>query len=59
MVRKGHVGRRPRTWLSLTGKGRKAFETHLAALAVLTAQGRALAGDGDLGGELGGDGQRA
>lgn len=51
-VRKGHVGRRPRTWLSLTAKGRKAFETHLAALAGLTAQGRALADDGsDSGGD--------
>jgi DNA-binding MarR family transcriptional regulator len=40
-VRKGHVGRRPRTWLSLTGEGRAAFERHLAALTELTAQGRA------------------
>jgi DNA-binding MarR family transcriptional regulator len=40
-IRKGHIGRRPRTWLSLTVKGRRAFECHLAALAALTAQGRA------------------
>ncbi|MGH3376074.1 MAG: transcriptional regulator [Actinoallomurus sp.] len=40
-VRKGHVGRRPRTWLSLTGEGRTAFERHLPALTELTAQGRA------------------
>ncbi|WP_211244056.1 transcriptional regulator [Actinospica robiniae] len=40
-IRKGHVGRRPRTWLSLTPKGRTAFEKHLAALAHLTEQGRA------------------
>jgi DNA-binding MarR family transcriptional regulator len=40
-IRKGHVGRRPRTWLSLTTEGRTAFEKHLAALAQLTAQGRA------------------
>ena len=42
-VRKGHVGRRPRTWLSLTAKGRRAFECHLSALSALTAQGRAHA----------------
>jgi DNA-binding MarR family transcriptional regulator len=55
-VRKGHVGRRPRTWLSLTAKGRKAFEAHLAALAGLTAQGRALVGDDHSDGESDGDG---
>ncbi|WP_084729614.1 transcriptional regulator [Streptacidiphilus neutrinimicus] len=42
-VRKGHVGRRPRTWLCLTAKGRRAFECHLSALTSLTAQGRAHA----------------
>jgi DNA-binding MarR family transcriptional regulator len=31
-VRKGHVGKRPRTWLSLTAEGRDAFQKHLAAL---------------------------
>ncbi len=31
-VRKGYVGRRPRTWLSLTRAGRQAWERHLAAL---------------------------
>lgn len=31
-VRKGYVGKRPRTWLSLTAKGRKAYDRHLAAL---------------------------
>jgi len=31
-VRKGHLGKRPRTWLSLTREGRRAFERHLAAL---------------------------
>jgi DNA-binding MarR family transcriptional regulator len=40
-IRKGHVGRRPRTWLSLTPQGRTAFEAHLAALTALTDQGRA------------------
>lgn len=32
-VTKGYVGRRPRTWLSLTRSGRSALERHLAALA--------------------------
>ncbi len=31
-VKKGYVGKRPRTWLSLTAGGRRAFERHLAAL---------------------------
>ena len=31
-VRKGHVGRKPRTWLSLTKPGRKAYEKYLEAL---------------------------
>ena len=31
-VRKGYVGKRPRTWLSLTRAGRDAFTRHVAAL---------------------------
>jgi DNA-binding MarR family transcriptional regulator len=31
-VRKGFVGKRARTWLSLTAEGRRTFERHLAAL---------------------------
>jgi DNA-binding MarR family transcriptional regulator len=31
-VHKGYVGRRPRTWLSLTRQGRQTFGRHLAAL---------------------------
>lgn len=31
-VKKGYVGKRPRTWLSLTTPGRVAFERHLDAL---------------------------
>lgn len=31
-VRKGYVGKRPRTWLSLTGRGRTAYDRHLTAL---------------------------
>lgn len=37
-VRKGYVGKYPRTWLSLTKLGRKAYAAHLEAL-------RAIAGD--------------
>lgn len=31
-VRKGAVGRRPRTWFRLTAQGRDAFQAHLAWL---------------------------
>jgi DNA-binding MarR family transcriptional regulator len=31
-IRKGHVGKWPRTWLSLTPQGRGAFERHLNTL---------------------------
>ena len=31
-IRKGHVGKWPRTWLRLTPKGRTAFIDHVAAL---------------------------
>ncbi|MGP5072094.1 winged helix-turn-helix domain-containing protein [Arthrobacter rhombi] len=31
-VRKGFVGKRPRTWFSLTSEGRETWERHLAAL---------------------------
>jgi DNA-binding HxlR family transcriptional regulator len=34
-VRKGAVGRRPRTWFRLTAQGRHALEGHLAWLAQL------------------------
>ena len=36
-VRKGYVGKRPRTWLSLTDDGRTALQHHLAALRALIA----------------------
>ena len=36
-VRKGFVGKRPRTWLSLTGEGRRVFARHLAALREIAA----------------------
>nr|WP_189301252.1 transcriptional regulator [Streptomyces albospinus] len=38
-VTKGYVGKRPRTWLSLTEHGRTAFAAHCQAL-------RAIAGGG-------------
>lgn len=34
-IRKGHVGKRPRTWLSLTRTGRKAYDKHLDALRAI------------------------
>ncbi len=39
-VAKGYVGRKPRTWLALSPKGRTAYHGHLAALAELTRKGR-------------------
>jgi DNA-binding MarR family transcriptional regulator len=34
-VEKGYVGKRPRTWLSLTPAGRQAMTRHLAALRAI------------------------
>lgn len=34
-ARKGYVGKRPRTWLSLTNDGRSALSRHLKALHAL------------------------
>jgi DNA-binding MarR family transcriptional regulator len=31
-IRKGYVGKRPRTWFSLTSAGRTAYDRHVAAL---------------------------
>lgn len=36
-VHKAFVGRRGRTWLSLTAEGRRTFERHLAALRGIAA----------------------
>lgn len=36
-VRKGYVGKRPRTWLSLTDVGLHAFTVHCEALRAITA----------------------
>jgi DNA-binding MarR family transcriptional regulator len=37
-IRKGYVGKRPRTWLSLTTAGRDAFNAHVAALQRIVEQ---------------------
>jgi DNA-binding MarR family transcriptional regulator len=36
-VKKGYVGKRPRTWLSLTPAGRRAFDSHMAALVAIAS----------------------
>lgn len=46
-VRKGHVGKRPRTWLSLTPAGRQALDRHLAALQGLVDTARRAADAAD------------
>lgn len=35
-IRKGYVGKRPRTWLSLTTRGRTAYRRHLDALRAIS-----------------------
>ena len=37
-IRKGFVGKRPRTWAKLTIIGRAAFQRHIAALQEIVAQ---------------------
>jgi DNA-binding transcriptional ArsR family regulator len=37
-IRKGFVGKRPRTWAKLTIIGRAAFQLHIAALQEIVAQ---------------------
>ncbi|KAA8887881.1 transcriptional regulator [Nocardia colli] len=39
LVTKGYVGRKPKTWLALTFKGRTAYHAHLDALTALTRKG--------------------
>lgn len=36
-IKKGYVGKRPRTWLSLTKKGRSAYAAHLEALRAIAS----------------------
>jgi DNA-binding MarR family transcriptional regulator len=38
-VTKGHVGKRPRTWLALTDRGREAYTAYLDALRSLVDNG--------------------
>ncbi|SDK69752.1 transcriptional regulator [Nonomuraea jiangxiensis] len=37
-IRKGYVGKRPRTWFSLTNLGRQAYRNHVAALQAIIAR---------------------
>ncbi|RFU41016.1 transcriptional regulator [Actinomadura logoneensis] len=37
-IRKGHVGKRPRTWLKLTDQGRAAFREYVATLQRIVGQ---------------------
>ncbi|MFC4908729.1 winged helix-turn-helix domain-containing protein [Actinomadura gamaensis] len=37
-IRKGHVGKRPRTWLKLTDQGRTAFAEYVATLQRIVGQ---------------------
>jgi DNA-binding MarR family transcriptional regulator len=44
-IRKGYVGKRPRTWLSVTPTGRTALRRHVAALnSIVATAGHALTG---------------
>lgn len=36
-VQKGHVGKRPRTWLSLTAVGNQSFRAHYRTLQAIAA----------------------
>lgn len=37
-VRKGYIGKRPRTWLAATSTGRTALQRHLSALRALVGE---------------------
>ncbi|GIH91388.1 transcriptional regulator [Planobispora siamensis] len=37
-IRKGYVGKRPRTWLKLSARGRQAYLAHVAALQAIVAR---------------------
>ncbi|MGI5323847.1 winged helix-turn-helix domain-containing protein [Actinomadura nitritigenes] len=37
-IRKGHVGKRPRTWLKLTREGRRAFAEYVTTLQQIVGQ---------------------
>lgn len=40
-VRKGYVGKRPRTWLNLTETGRNTLAEHISALQAIAENARA------------------
>jgi len=42
VVDKGYEGKRPRTWLSLSGEGMAAYESYIAVLGSITRQGGAV-----------------
>lgn len=44
-VKKGYVGKRPRTWVSLSETGRGALESHVAALQQVVETSRRRADD--------------
>ncbi|WP_370582685.1 transcriptional regulator [Plantibacter sp. VKM Ac-2885] len=44
-IKEGHVGKRPRTWLSLTGTGRAAYAAHVRTLEHLTDVAKATPSD--------------
>jgi DNA-binding MarR family transcriptional regulator len=56
-VRKGAVGRRPRTWFRLTAEGRQALQGHLAWLAQLEEAVSAGLGGTEQAGPIPGDGE--
>ena len=43
-VRKGYIGKRPRTWLKLTNEGEQVWRSHLAALREIAFPQRHAAG---------------
>ncbi len=45
-ITKGHVGKRPRTWYSLTDQGRTAFRGHLDSLRLLAEAAAEYTGQG-------------
>ncbi|MFI8435744.1 winged helix-turn-helix domain-containing protein [Streptomyces sp. NPDC079020] len=48
-VRKGYVGKRPRTWLSLTPEGHQALALHIAALQGIAATARRAGAEAEAG----------
>ena len=50
-VNKGYVGKRPRTWVSLSAHGRAALEDHVAALQRIVDASRHTAAGRDRGNE--------